>query len=424
MVFGWGKKKEDSKTSDVSITKQIQLSEVSGIVQKILELRTSQILSDIKLVRDTTQPLIKELTMIGSALEKDNLQVDDIDKHLRIIVVRGKQQVINMIKKDAVSLPDVKSYGDAENINVILNQMLKKIGDVLGRQTRVIHIFAKKYAEKLKEILLQMQSNHSKIQQMLTNFDETQTTSTEILDSLKEIKNIEEELSKKEQRIYELQTNINSLEKKIISSEDSIKKIKSSEEYTKLLDLTKILDELTESKNQIKDQITSQFTKISRPLSRYEHISAMEKEQKSLLSGLKEDPFEVLLPKNKDSIIIILENIRKAISSESISVKDVDKSFSQLTEIEEALDGLIHQVNDYVDKKQKILNQIKSLESRELQDLTKNLKNLIADKEDSELKIKTFQSEINDIRSNSTKLIADIETKLRKFSNTTYSISY
>jgi len=424
MVFGWGKKKEDSKTSDVSITKQIQLSEVSGIVQKILELRTSQILSDIKLVRDTTQPLIKELTMIGSALEKDNLQVDDIDKHLRIIVVRGKQQVIDMIKKDAVSLPDVKSYGDAENINVILNQMLKKIGDVLGRQTRVIHIFAKKYAEKLKEILLQMQSNHSKIQQMLTNFDETQTTSTEILDSLKEIKNIEEELSKKEQRIYELQTNINSLEKKIISSEDSIKKIKSSEEYTKLLDLTKILDELTESKNQIKDQITSQFTKISRPLSRYEHISAMEKEQKSLLSGLIEDPFEVLLPKNKDSIIIILENIRKAISSESISVKDVDKSFSQLTEIEEALDGLIHQVNDYVDKKQKILNQIKSLESRELQDLTKNLKNLIADKEDSELKIKTFQSEINDIRSNSTKLIADIETKLRKFSNTTYSISY
>ncbi|CAD6517984.1 conserved hypothetical protein [metagenome] len=424
MVFGWGKKKEDSKTSDVSITKQIQLSEVSGIVQKILELRTSQILSDIKSVRDTTQPLIKELTMIGSALEKDNLQVDDIDKHLRIIVVRGKQQVIDMIKKDAVSLPDVKSYGDAENINVILNQMLKKIGDVLGRQTRVIHIFAKKYAEKLKEILLQMQSNHSKIQQMITNFDETQTTSTEILDSLKEIKNIEEELSKKEQRISELQTNINSLDKKIISSEDSIKKIKSSEEYRKLLDLTKILDELTESKNQIKDQITSQFTKISRPLSRYEHISAMEKEQKNLLSGLIEDPFEVLLPKNKDSIIIILENIRKAISSESISVKDVDKSFSQLTEIEEALDGLIHQVNDYVDKKQKILNQIKSLESRELQDLTKNLKNLIADKEDSELKIKTFQSEINDIRSNSTKLIADIETKLRKFSNTTYSISY
>lgn len=424
MVFGWGKKKEDSKTSDVSSTKQIQLSEVSGIVRKILELRTSQILSDIKSVRDATQPLIKELTVIGSALEKDNLQVDDIDKHLRIIVVRGKQQVIDMIKKDAISLPDVKSYADAENINVILNQMLKKIGDVLGRQTRVIHIFAKKYAEKLKEILLQMQSNHSKIQQMLTNFDETQTTSTEILDSLKEIKNIEEELSKKEQRISELQTNIDSLDKKIISSEDSIKKIKSSEEYVKLLELTKILDALTESKNQIKDQITSQFTKISRPLSRYEHISAMEKEQKILLSGLIEDPFEVLMPKNKDSIILILENVRKAISSDSISVKDADKSFSQLTEIEEALDGLIHQVNDYTDKKQKIQNQIKSLEPRELQDLTKNLKNLMTDKEDSELKIKTFQSEINEIHSNSTKLIVDIETKLRKFSNTIYSISY
>ena len=30
---------------------------------------------------------------------EDNLKVDDIDKHLAIIVVRGKKQVIDVIKK-------------------------------------------------------------------------------------------------------------------------------------------------------------------------------------------------------------------------------------------------------------------------------------------------------------------------------------
>jgi len=424
MVFGWGKKKEEAKSSDVPSHKQIQLSEVSGIVQKILELRTNQILSDIKSIRDTTEPLIKELVMIGNALEKDNLQVEDIDKHLRIIVVRGKQQVIDMIKKDATHLPDVKSYGDAENINLILNQMLKKIGDVLGRQTRVIHIFAKKYAAKLKEILLQMKSNHSAIQQMLTNFDDTQSTSTTILDSIKEINDLEVELAKKEQRISELQSIVGSFVVKITSCEDSIKKIKSSDDHAKLLDLRKILDDLTEGKNQIKELIASQFTKISRPLGRYEHISSLDKEQKNLLSKLIENPFEVLLPKNKDSIILILENVRKAISSDSISVKDSGKSFSQLTEIEEALDGFIHQVSDFEDKKQKIQNQMISLESNELKDLTKNLNHMISNKEESELKIKTFQSEINEIHSNTTTLIADIEIKLRKFSNTAYVIAY
>ncbi|MBI5860564.1 MAG: exonuclease SbcC, partial [Nitrosarchaeum sp.] len=219
MVFGWGKKKEEKKSEEIPLQKQIRLDNVSEIIQQILELRTSQILSDIKSLRDNTEPLIKELIMIGNTLEKDDLQVDEIDKHLRIIVVRGKQQVIDMIKKDAIHLPDIVSYDDAENLSAILNQMLKKIGDVLVRQTRVIHIFAKKYAEKLKEILFQMNSNHIQIQQLLRNYEHAKSTSTEILESLKEINDLEHNLTKKEQRIVEISSFMNSLDKKIISFE-------------------------------------------------------------------------------------------------------------------------------------------------------------------------------------------------------------
>ena len=423
MVFGWSKKKEEKKSEEISSQKQIRLSDVSEIIRQILELRTLQILSDIKSIRDSTEPLIKELIMIGNTLEKDNLQVDEIDKHLRIIVVRGKQQVIDMIKKDAMHLPNIASYDDAENTSAILNQMLKKIGDVLGRQTRVIHIFAKKYAEKLKEILLQMNSNHVKIQQLLKNHDDSKLTSAEILESIKEIHGVENNLVKKEQRINEIRSYVDSLDKKIISIEDLIKKIETSDEYEKFLDLKQILDEFTIKKNQIKHEIDSQFTKISRPLSRYEYASSMDKEQKNLLSQLIKDPFDVL-SKNRDSIILILENVRKGISSGSISVKDQEKSFSQITETEEALDGFIKQVNDFVDKKQNIENQMGILEPDELSDLTRDLKNALSNKKDSELKIKTFQVEINEDHSSIKKLISDVEVKLRTFSNTVYAITY
>ncbi|MEK6980674.1 MAG: exonuclease SbcC [Thermoproteota archaeon] len=424
MVFGWNKKKEEKKSEEIPSQKQIRLSDVSEIIQQILELRTLQILSDIKSLRDSTEPLIKELVMIGNTLEKDNLQVDEIDKHLRIIVVRGKQQVIDMIKKDAMHLPDIASYDDAENTSAILNQMLKKIGDVLGRQTRVIHIFAKKYAEKLKEILIQMNSNHVKIQQLLKKHDNTKFTSAEILESLKEIHDVENNLVKKEQRIAEIHDYVDSLDKKIISFEDLIKKIKTSDEYGQFLDLKQILDEFNIKKNQIKNEIDSQFTKISRPLSRYEYASSMDKEQKSLLSQLIKDPFDVLLSKNRDSIILILENVRKGISSGSISVKDPEKSFSQITETEEGLDGFIKQVNDFVDTKQNIQNQMLALEPDKLSDLTRDLKNALSNKEDSKLKIKTFQDEINEDHSSIKKLISDVEVKLRTFSNTVYTITY
>ncbi|MBI2111473.1 MAG: exonuclease SbcC [Nitrosarchaeum sp.] len=424
MVFGWGKKKEEKISEEIPLQKQIQLSDVSKIIHQILELRTTQILSDIKSIRNNTEPLITELIMIGNTLEKDDLQVDDIDKHLRIIVVRGKQQVIDMIKKDAIHLPNIASYDDAENLSVILNQMLKKIGDVLGRQTRVIHIFAKKYAEKLKEILIQMNSNHVEIQQLLKNYDHAQSLSAEILESLKEIVDLENNITKKEQRIAEIHSFIDSLDKKILSFEDSIKKIQTSDEYGKFLDLKQILDEFTVKKNQIKNEIDSQFTKISRPLSRYEYVSSLDKEQKNLLTKLIEDPFEVLLSKNRDSIILILENVRKGITSGSISVKDIEKSFSQITETEEALDGFIKQVTEFVDKRKNIQDQMIALESNELSDLTSDLKNALSDKEDSKSKIKTFQDEINESHSNIPKLISNIEVKLRKFSNTAYTITY
>ncbi len=424
MVFGWNKKKDEKKSEEIPLQKQILLSDVSEIIRQILELRTLQIISDIKSLRNSTEPLIKELGMIGNALEKDNLQVDEIDNRLRIIVVRGKQQVIDMIKKDALHLPDIVSYDDAENTSVILNQMLKKIGDVLGRQTRVIHIFAKKYAEKLKEILIQMNSNNVKIQQLLKNHNNTKLTSAEILESLKEINDVENNLVKKEQRITEIHSYVDSLNKKIVSFEDLIKKINTSDEYGKFLDLKQILDEFAIKKNQIKNEIDSQFTKISRPLSRYEYASSMDKEQKNLLSQLIKDPFDVLLLKNRDSIILILENVRKGISSGSISVKDQEKSFSQITETEEALDGFIKQVNDFIDKKQNIQNQMVALEPDKLSDLTRDLKNTLSNKEDSELKIKTFQSEINEDHSSIKKLISDVEVKLRSFSNTVYTITY
>ena len=424
MVFGWGKKKEEKISEEIPLQKQIQLSDVSKITHQILELRTTQILSDIKSIRNNTEPLITELIMIGNTLEKDDLQVDDIDKHLRIIVVRGKQQVIDMIKKDAIHLPNIASYDDAENLSVILNQMLKKIGDVLGRQTRVIHIFAKKYAEKLKEILIQMNSNHVEIQQLLKNYDHAHSLSAEILESLKEIVDLENNITKKEQRIAEIHSFIDSLDKKILSFEDSIKKIQTSDEYGKFLDLKQILDDFTVKKNQIKNEIDSQFTKISRPLSRYEYVSSLDKEQKNLLSKLIEDPFEVLLFKNRDSIILILENVRKGITSGSISVKDTEKSFSQITETEEALDGFIKQVTEFVDKRKNIQDQMIALESNELSDLTSDLKNALSDKEDSKSKIKTFQDEINESHSNIPKLISNIEVKLRKFSNTAYTITY
>jgi len=423
MVFGWGKKKqEEVPIEEIPQNKEIHLDDVSKIVTELYRLRTTQTISEIKFLRDNTDPLISDLIKIGKVLDDDDLQVDDIDKHLAIIVVRGKKQVIDVIKKGVNNLPEVSDIDSAKKLNVALNQILKKVGDVLGRQTRVIHIFAKKYANQLKDNLEIMNQNHSEIQNILKNFESTKTSSDEINDNLNEIKTLQKSKIEKTQKIVETNKEVESLQEKISSFEKSIAEIKSSENYQKFLNLKNELDSFGSQKASIKNNIGTQFTKISRPLSRYEYASSLDKEQKNILSKLVSDPFDVLLPQNKDAVIIILENVRKGISSGSISVKDVDKTLSQITETEEMLDNFIIQVSEYFKKYDSIKSEMNSLKPDNLDSLEAEMNKNISFKSDSELKSETFQGEIDESDSKIPVLVSSIEAKLRNFSNTTYTI--
>ena len=422
MVFGWGKKKQEEYVERIPQEKEVQLSDVPKIVTELNELRKSQIISEIKHLRNNTGPLMDDLMQIGNVLDKDNLKVDDIDIHLSTIVIRGKKQVIDVIKKNVVYLPEISSIDDAKKLNSLLNQILKKLGDVLGRQTRVIHIFAKKYANQLKRNLEVMNNNNSEIHNLLKNYDSEQSASDEITNTLNQIKTLKESQLEKNQKIDKANQSVKSLDEKITSIQNSIEEIKSSKNYKKYLDLKNTLDTFSTQKSKIKNEVDTQFTKISRPLSRYEYGSALDKEQKNLLTRLIKNPLEVLTPQNKDSIILILENVRKGISSGSISVKDIDKSLSYITETEEILDNFVKQISEYLEKHEKMENDLNSLYPNEFVSLEQELAKNTSFKEDSQLKSETFQGEINEIDSKIPQLVSEIEKKLRHFSNTEYTV--
>ena len=425
MVFGWGKKKPvDTRPEErISTNQNISLSDVPKIIDDLSQLRESQTLSEIKNLRNDTAPLIDDLMKIGIVLEKDNLNIDDIDKHLAIIVVRGKQQVIDILKKDVKTLMQVSTLDDAKKLDYFLTQLLKKIGDVLGRQTRVIHIFAKKYANQLTNNLKIMNQNSDNISKLLKHFASTQSTFDEITDMLEKIKSLNQELDDKRKRNIEISHNLESFAEKKISLQNSIDEIHSSENFKKYIDLQNKLNTFTNQKSKIKSEIDTQFTKISRPLGRYAYGSALDKEQNRILSTLVDDPFDALTSANSDTIIVILENIKKGISSGSISVKDAEKTLSQLTETEELLDNFIQKVHDYSTVFDSMKNDLNNLKPQNLTSFENNFTKNTDSENDANLKSKTILSEIDEINSKIPELVSKIEGKLRIFSNSKYVIS-
>lgn len=427
MVFGWGKKKEEKKEEkpagqEISQNQEIRYSDIPKTIADLKQLRESQTTSEIKHLRNSTAPLIEELMKIGDVLEKDNLKVDDIDKHLAIIVARGKKQVISVIKKDVVPLPEVQTIDDASKLNSLLNQILKKVGDVLGRQTRIIHIFAKKYAEQLKNNLEVMNSNHAEIQKLLQNFENGKDLYEQILESVGGIEKMKKLKEEKLNKISETENLLKETDDSVSSIEKSLEETKSSDHYKKYLELESSLNNFTNKKSQIKGSIDAQFTKISRPLSRYEYGSSLDKEQKNLLTQLVDEPFDILLAKNKDSIITILENVRKGITSGSISVKDQDKSMQQITEVEESLDSLISRVASYSDKLNSLQNELKSYDLTEFNTKKNDLEKNSSLQEELQLKLESFQGEINEYEVKIPSVMSEVQIMLQNYSNTKYVV--
>ena len=424
MVFGWGKKKQvEEPVERKRVNQEIELSEVPQIINDLRKLRESQTISEIKHLRNDTAPLIDDLMKIGIVLEKDNLNIDDIDKHLAIIVVRGKKQVIDILKKDVKTLIQVSTMDDAKKLDYFLTQLLKKVGDVLGRQTRVIHIFAKKYANQLTTNLKIMNENSDNITKLLKHFDSTQSSFDEIDEMLNKIKSLKQDHVDKTKRNAEIQDNLKSLQEKNISLQKSLDEIHASENYKNYVSLQNKLNDFIKQKSKIKSEIDTQFTKISRPLGRYAYASSLDKEQTRILSTLVDNPFDALIAANLDSIILILENIRKGISSGSISVKDTEKTLSQLTETEESLDGFIKKVSEYSTVFDSMEADLKNLKPQNLTSTENDISKTIDSENDARQKSKTILSEISEIESQIPQFTSKIESKLKIFSSTRYTIS-
>ena len=424
MVFGWGKKKPQKQEPGISLQKkQILLSDVPNAVNEILSIRTKTIIAETVTFRNKINSSCKTILDIAIDLERDTLKVDDIDIHLKRLVERGKKEVISVIKRESiVKIPEINSYEDVKNFNALAGRILKKIGDALGRQSSVIHIFAKKYASKLKGDLKVMTDGNNEVTTIITNHFELETKIEQILETMNKI-----EQSKKlivdlgEQQKLTKKT-IDDLITTIDRDENGINNIKNSSKYAEFLQMNENLDSLSSEKNKIKNEIELQFTKISRPLNKYVYVSSLDKPLKKLLTNLIANPYDVLIDTNKQNVVQILESTRNGIQSGSVSVKDTQKSLSQIDETLSLLSGFIVKISNFNSSKNDIESKLLAFSNDELRQKESNLSMHHNDKLSLESKIKSIEEELTSTAEFIPKSVKSVELILNQISAVQYII--
>ena len=424
MVFGWGRKKQKKQESDTPPQKkQILLSDIPNVANEIRSIRTKTIIVETKTFRNKINSSCKTILNIAIDLERDTLKVDDIDIHLKRLVERGKKEVISVIKRESiVKIPEINSYEDVKNFNAIAGRILKKIGDALGRQSNVIHIFAKKYATKLKGDLKVMTDGNDEVTTIITNHSELETKIEQILETMNKI-----EKSKKliidlgEQQKLTKKT-IDDLIITIDRDENGINNIKNSSNYAEFLQINENLDSLSSEKNKIKNEIELQFTKISRPLNKYVYVTSLDKPLKKLLTNLITNPYDVLIDTNKQDVVQILESTRNGIQSGSVSVKDTQKSLSQIDETLSLLSGFIVKISNFNSSKNDIENKLLAFSNDELRQKEYSLSMHHNDKSSLESKIESIEEELTSTAEFIPKSIRSVELILNQISAVQYII--
>ena len=424
MVFGWGKKKTQQYEEDVtSREKEIFLSEIPDIIKQLKLIKEKTIISETNIFRNKIKSNCDSILKTVGDFEHASIKSEDLDPHLYTILQRGKKQIVSTIKQECtVNFPDVISLNDVLTFHKLSTRMLKKIGDMVGRQSTVLHTLANKFANRLKDDLKNMKDGNDEIQTLIDNHINFEDNANEILENIDKYGQSEKTLVDITNNQKQMKKNIEDLSSTIQHDIDAIENIKSSKEYANFFKTKENIETLSVEMREVKNDIDIQFTKISRPLNKYVYITSLGKLEKKLLVDLANNPFDTISKTSKQDITKILELVRNSVQSGTVSVKDINKSLLQIDEILGKLDSFLGKISEYNESKNNLENNLKNYDFENLRQNESKLRKHQDDKSKTESKIESLHVEVDNVNESLPNQIKFIERSLNNISPVLYSI--
>ena len=424
MVFGWGKKKTQQYEEDItSREKEIFLSEIPDIIKELKSIKEKTIISETSAFRNKIKSNCDSILKTIHDFEHTSIKSEDLDPHLYTILQRGKKQIVSTIKQECtVNFPDIISFNDVQTFHKISTRMLKRIGDMVGRQSTVLHTLANKFANRLKDDLKNMKDGNDEIQTLIDNHINFEDNANEILENIDKYGQSEKTLVDITNNQKQMKKNIEDLSSTIQHDIDAIENIKSSKEYANFFKTKENIETLSVEMREVKNDIDIQFTKISRPLNKYVYITSLGKLEKKLLVDLANNPFDTISKTSKQDITKILELVRNSVQSGTVSVKDINKSLLQIDEILGKLDSFLGKISEYNESKNNLENNLKNYDFENLRQNESKLRKHQDDKSKTESKIESLHVEVDNVNESLPNQIKFIERSLNRISPVLYSI--
>jgi myosin heavy subunit len=392
--FGLFKKKDNTSEiknpdnkNQLHATDTLTMSEALSLLQHIESEKVKILSNNLSSIKDSVMRSLGIVQKVADDMERDKIKLEEL--RFESIVENSKRTVIASLRREASSdLPLPQSTQDAKKFNDRLESMMNRFGEVTGSHSKVMNIFMKKYVGKLKGEFDTLSSLLKTTKSIMKEFEEEIADITKCVNLLNmisqkaaSIKTDEGEIERTNKEIEMLRGQIHELKNRSASLENST-------QFKESIHNIEEIDIIEQEKKEFSKQMLDLFSHVSRAFTKYSYGTT--KATSDRLKVLVDEPWKIF-ESDISSYTSLLIEIRKAINSDKIKLKDSEK-------ISHYFDTILKSLPEWQDKTKTMRSRLNVLYGREAGKIVDKSKELRGNIEDHDKQIEDLEQSLDQLR--------------------------
>ena len=301
----------------------LTISEALILLQHIESGKVKALVQDLSPIKKSVRGSLESVAKIADNLEHENIKLEEL--RFKSIVENSKRTVAASLKREASSdLPLSESMQDIKKFNYRLESIMNRFGEVSSSHNRVMNIFMKKYAGKLKGEFETLSSLLKDTKSVMAEFEEENAAVVKCIDILNLLPQKVALIKTNKNRIENIYKEIEMLKGKLDQSKDQLSSLENSIHFKESCHNIEEIDIVRKEEQELHRDMLDLYGHVSRAFTRYSY--GMTKDTISRLKVLTDEPWKIF--NNDEDISIytsLLIEIQKAINSSNIKLKDSQK---------------------------------------------------------------------------------------------------
>src|SRR5919106_1434890 len=275
---------------------------------------------NVRILSNNLSPIKEDVTRTLRSIQK----VAEEHK-FKSIVENSKGTVVTSLEREASSdLPTPHSVYDAKRFKERLESILNRFGEVSGSHSKVLNVFMKKYAGKLKDEFERLSSLLQDTKSVITDFEQEARVIGECNNILNTISQKTSVLKSNKIEVENTRSAIEKLEYSLGELNITIKNLEDSVEFRESVHTLNEIDKVKKEEEEFNKQLLDLFGHLSRAITKYSY--GMTKETYRRLHVLSEMPWKIFEDvEGVSPYIKLLSEIRRSVELYDITLKDSDK---------------------------------------------------------------------------------------------------